>query len=111
MKKTLITLLLAKVAVVQAIAAETFESGYLKYQVDYSPTSMSFGTVIVMGLTDAGKNVSNLQLTIPAQVSYNSQVYDVTQIYATAFRYATNLYSVRASYGLLADARILAECF
>lgn len=100
MKKTLITLLLAMVAVVQAIAAETFESGYLKYQVDYSPTSMSFGTVIVMGLTDAGKNVSNLQLTIPAQVSYNSQVYDVTQIYATAFRNATNLYSVRASYGL-----------
>jgi len=100
MKKTLITLLLAMVAVVQAIAAETFESGYLKYQVDYSPTSMSFGTVIVMGLTDAGKNVSNLQLTIPAQVSYNSQVYDVTQIYATAFRTATNLYSVRASYGL-----------
>ncbi len=100
MKKTIISLFFVLVALTQAVAAETFESGYLKYQVDYSPTSMSFGTVIVMGLTDAGKNVSNLQLTIPAQVTYNSQVYDVTQIYATAFRQATNLYSVRASYGL-----------
>ena len=74
MKKTIISLFFVLVALTQAVAAETFESGYLKYQVDYSPTSMSFGTVIVMGLTDAGKNVSNLQLTIPAQVTYNSQV-------------------------------------
>ena len=56
MKKTLITLLLAMVAVVQAVAAvgDRFSSGNLTYTVLTEPTSSSFGTVSVYGLSTSG---------------------------------------------------------
>lgn len=56
MKKTLITLLLAMVAVVQAVAAvgDRFSSGNLTYTVLTEPSSSSFGTVSVYGLSTSG---------------------------------------------------------
>ncbi len=102
MKKTLITLLLAMVAVVQAVAAvgDRFSSGNLTYTVLTEPTSSSYGTVSVYGLSSSGQSASNLSLTIPTQVVNGSSTYDVTEIRPIAFEGATNLVRVTARYGL-----------
>ena len=102
MKKTLITLLLAMVAVVQAVAAvgDRFSSGNLTYTVLTEPTSSSFGTVSVYGLSSTGQSASNLSLTIPTQVANGSSTYDVTTIRPIAFDGATNLIAVTVRYGV-----------
>ena len=102
MKKTLITLLLAMVAVVQAIAAvdDRFSSGNLTYTVLTEPTSSSYGTVSVYGLSSTGQNASNLSLIIPTQVANGSSTYDVTTIRPIAFDGATNLIAVTVRYGV-----------
>ena len=102
MKKTLITLLLAMVAVVQAVAAvdDRFSSGNLTYTVLTEPTSSSYGTVSVYGLSSTGQSASNLSLTIPTQVANGSSIYDVTTIRPIAFDGATNLIAVTIRYGV-----------
>lgn len=102
MKKTLITLLLAMVAVVQAVAAvdDRFSSGNLTYTVLTEPTSSSYGTVSVYGLSSTGQNASNLSLIIPTQVANGSSTYDVTTIRPIAFDGATNLIAVTVRYGV-----------
>ena len=102
MKKTLITLLLAMVAVVQVVAAvgDRFSSGYLTYTVLTEPTSSSYGTVSVYGLSSSGQSASNLSLTIPTQVANGSSTYDVTTIRPIAFDGATNLIAVTVRYGV-----------
>ena len=95
MKKNLLLAVLLLTALMgQAIE---FSSGYLTYSTGIGDTNWQ--GLYVTGLTNEGKNVDNLDLTIPCAVTYEGYTYRVVSIAANAFLNMTNIKRVTIKYG------------
>ena len=79
--------------------ATVLESGDLAYKILTEPTSSSWGTASVTGLSTEGKAKSSLSLTIPAEVTIGGKDYKVREIASNAFYNVTSITSVNIKYG------------
>ncbi|MDO4512346.1 MAG: leucine-rich repeat protein [Bacteroidales bacterium] len=99
MKKTLLSLLMAVVAVAASAAVgDTFTVGELNYKVTGDATASTYAAVQVTGLSSAGASVT--ALNIPSTVKNGTEIYTVRTIAASAFAGNTKLQSVRVKYGI-----------
>ena len=63
-----------------AAVGDTFEVGYLKYEILSEPSGSTRGTVKVTGLSASAQSRSSVSLVIDYPVTYNGIVYQTKEI-------------------------------
>ncbi|MBQ0068555.1 MAG: leucine-rich repeat protein, partial [Bacteroidales bacterium] len=101
MKKILSFLVMTAVAIMASAAVgDTFEVGYLKYEILTEPSGSTRGTVKVTGLSTSALSRSSLSLVIDYPVTYNGIVYQTKEIGRSAFLNNKSITSVTIKWGI-----------
>ena len=83
-----------------AAVGDTFEVGYLKYEILSEPSGSTRGTVSVKGLSTSALSRSSLSLVIDYPVTYNGTVYQTKEIGRSAFLNNKSITSVTIKWGI-----------